>query len=169
MGKKRRIIVAALLLLMLTLSFTFLYPDKVMANAGGSFVFDSPPTRIIIPSIGRSLGVASSPLVYNTWEVSLDGASFGESTALPGNGGNTVIFAHALPTFFGLLPNVRQGDLIHVFTNKDWFVYRADEILIVDPEERKVLFDNERNELTLYTCTGEGYVRRFVVKASMVL
>lgn len=167
MGKKRKIIVV--LIIMLVLPLFVLYPIKVEADVRESFVFDSPPTRIIIPSIGRSLPVESSPLVYNTWEVSLEGASYGESTAIPGTGGNTVIFAHALPTFFGLLPNVRQGDLIHVFTDKDWFVYKAQEILVVDPEEKGVLFDNEREELTLYTCTGEEYLRRFVVKATGVV
>lgn len=167
MGKKAKIIVV--LFLLLVLPFPFLYPDEAVGYEGDSFVFNSAPKRIIVPSIGRSLLVASSPLVYNTWEVSLEGASYGESTALPGSGGNTVIFAHALPAFFGLLPNIRQGDLIHVFTDKDWFVYKAQEILIVDVEEKEVLFDNKRDELTLYTCTGGGYLKRFVVKASMML
>ena len=130
-----------------------------------AFNFTETPTKIIIPSAGISLPVFKAKVTLDTWEVRTDGASFGELTPLPGNTGNTVIFSHALPWLFESLPRVKKGDYIHIFTKDDWFVYQVVETLIVDPENTEVIFSGDGQELTLYTCTGNGYTKRFVVKA----
>jgi sortase (surface protein transpeptidase) len=70
--------------------FLFMTPMAVHAA-----YFSAPPTKIIIPALNLSLPVHTSEVIFNTWEVHLDGASFGEGTTLPGNKGNTAIFSHA--------------------------------------------------------------------------
>lgn len=140
-----------------------IFPQRV-----GASEFQTAPVKIIVPSIGVSLPVATAKIAYNTWEVNPKGASFGESTTLPGNEGNSVIFAHARPHLFGNLPEVKPGEYIHIFTDKDWFVYQVEETLVVNPENVEVIFANGGYELTLYTCTGYQDTQRFVVKAHLV-
>lgn len=148
-----------LVIVILLLTFLLFAPHV------GAFTFNETPTKIIIPSVHISLPVYTAKVALNTWEVRTDGASFGEYTTLPGNKGNTVIFSHALPNLFGNLPNIKKGDEINVFTKDDWFVYKVTQILVVDPENTDVIFSGQDHELTLFTCTGTNYEKRFIVKA----
>lgn len=126
------------------------------------------PSWIMVPSAGIDLPVKTAQINYDTWEVSLDSASFGDSTALPGNSGNTVIFAHSLDPLFAQLPNVTRGDYVHVFTDKDWFVYEILETTVVNPEDIHILEPEDNHEVTLYTCVGEDYEKRFIAKGQLV-
>lgn len=130
--------------------------------------FSSEPRKIIIPSVGISLPVYPAKIAYNTWEVRMDGASYGEGTALPGNEGNTVIFSHALPFLFKNLVSVRRGDFIEIFTDVDWFTYRVTDVEVVDPENVDAIFRYDSHGLSLYTCTGQNYTKRFIVKATLL-
>ncbi len=149
-----------ILLFLLLLVCLALWPHKIQAAE-----FNLAPTRIIIPKIAVDLPVFTAHIAYNTWEVRTDGASFGEDTAEPGNLGNTVIFSHARPRLFIDLPHLQKGDYIHVFTPTDWFVYKVTTVMIVQPENTVVIFSSSKHELTLFTCTGEKYLQRFIVKA----
>lgn len=137
------------------------------SKPAAGFEFHGHPTKIIIPSLRISLPVSTSKVTYNTWEVSNNGASFGETTSIPGIDGNTVVFAHSLPHLFGNLPKIRKGDEIHLFTNQDWFTYVVSDTYTVQPEDIKVLSKKHGYELTLYTCIGKNYQQRFVVKAKL--
>ncbi len=143
--------------------FFFAIPSSTLA-----YDFNSPPNRIIIPSLSINLPVSTAKIAFTTWEVSLTGASFGESSSLPGNIGNTVIFAHVRPGLFLDLPKIKVGDVVHVFTSKDWFTYKVKQIQIVDPENISVLDSSSDYELTIYTCTGKNWSQRFVAKAELV-
>lgn len=151
------------LFVFLMLATMWLFSVKI-AHAKESF---SLPTRIIIPSAEISLEVKSAEIAYDTWEVRLDAASFGESSALPGSHGNSVIFSHALPELFGNLPVMRVGDTINVFTEFDWFVYKVVKKDVVAPENIEVLQQVYPYQLTLFTCTGDNYSERFVVIAEL--
>lgn len=140
----------------------FLSTEKVRAE------YTLVPSWVVIPSAGIDLPVKTSQITYNTWEVSLDSASFGDSTALPGNSGNTVIFAHNLDPLFAQLPNVTSGDYVHVFTDRDWFVYKITDTMVVDPEDIHILKPENNREVTLYTCVGENYAKRFIAKGLLV-
>ncbi|MBI2641010.1 sortase, partial [Candidatus Roizmanbacteria bacterium] len=65
------------------------------------------------------------------------------------------------------LPKLKKGDTIHVFTDIDWFVYTVKETFVVDPEKVDVIFSKGHPELTLYTCTGRNYTKRFIIKAEL--
>lgn len=123
------------------------------------------PIGISIPSINITLPVVPVPIVDDTWAVSETAASFGENTTLPGDNGNTVIFAHARQPLFGKLPNIKDGAYIHVFTKNDWFIYQVTERKIVEPTDTSILEIHNKHELTLYTCTVEKNAKRFSVKA----
>lgn len=145
------------------LTILFFDPSKTFA-----FEFTQEPQQIVIPSVDISLPVYLAKIQYNTWEVRTDGASFGEGSSLPGKNGNTVIFSHALPKLFGPLTKVKTGDAIHIFTTTDWFVFRVNEILEVNPEDTFVIFQSKGRQLTLYTCTGKQYEKRHVIRASLL-
>ncbi len=130
--------------------------------------FSETPTEIVIPSLNVSLPITASQVTYDTWEVSEVGASFGVGSSLPGLKGNTVIFAHARPNQFASLPDIHNGDYIHVFTNKDWFVYKVYKTKIVRPQDITVLAAEEVHELTLFTCFGSDYSQRYIVKANLI-
>jgi LPXTG-site transpeptidase (sortase) family protein len=138
------------------------------ASSAHAIEFSNAPTHIVIPSLNISLPVTTAQIIDDTWDVSTNGVSFGESTSIPGNKGNTVIFGHALPQFFESLPSLPKGGYIHVFTGTDWFVYKAVKTTVVDPEDVQVLAADRDYELTLYTCVGANYEKRFVVKARLV-
>lgn len=133
-----------------------------------AYDFNNPPNRVIIPSLAINLPVSTSRIIFTTWEVSLSGASFGDSTTLPGNIGNTAIFAHARVGLFKDLPKIKIGDVVHVFTSKDWFAYRVNQIKIVNPEDISVLNPSTDFELILYTCIGANYEQRFIAKAELI-
>ena len=148
-----------LIIILISLSFS----NKVFGQE-----FNAPPNKIIIPKVSINLPVFTAQINYDTWEVRMDGASFGQSTTYPGNIGNTVIFSHARPGLFQDLPNLQIGDYIHVFTAQDWFVYKVAKVLVVDPNDTGEIFSSNKHELTLFTCTGINYSKRFVVKAILV-
>ncbi len=152
----------------LTISFFILFLFQFTTQCSYASEFTEAPTEIVIPSLHLSLPVTASPITYETWEVSEIGASFGTQTILPGLKGNTVIFAHARENLFASLPDINKGEYIHVFTNKDWFVYQVYETKVVEPENITVLESQKARELTLFTCFGTNYSQRYIVKASMV-
>ena len=148
----------------LIILFLFLFSG----HASYASEFSETPTEIIIPSLHLSLPVVAAKITYETWEVNETGASFGVGNILPGLEGNTVIFAHARENLFVTLPDINKGDYVHVFTNKDWFVYQVYETKVVDPNDITVLDSQKAHELTLFTCFGSDYSKRYIVKASMV-
>lgn len=143
--------------------FFFAFPQQAFG-----YTFVEEPTHIIIPSLSLSLPITTAKIVYDTWDVSVTSISFGETSTLPGNRGNTIIFGHALPELFVTLPLIQKGEYVHVFTNNDWFVYKITTTTTVNPEDVHVLMPQNSYELTLYTCVGANYERRFVAKAELV-
>lgn len=148
--------------------FAFVFFASMSFSRADAYEFNQNPNKIIIPSLGLSLPVTTVQIINDTWDVSVSEASFGETTTVPGNKGNTVVFAHALPHLFESLPAVKKGAYVHVFTDKDWFVYRIYETKIVLPEDISVLANTSTSELTLYTCVGAFYEERFIVKAKLM-
>jgi len=132
-----------------------------------SSAFNSYPSRIVIPRLKISLDVKPASIVFETWEVRKDGASFGEHSAMPGNFGNTIIFSHALPELFGNLKYVNEGEIIHIFTDFDWFTYKVTKKEIVSPEEVEILDRINNYQLILFTCIGPNDIQRLIVTATL--
>lgn len=130
--------------------------------------FTHQPNHIIVPTAQIDLPVFEAPIVLDTWQVRFDGASFGQGSTLPGNEGNTIIFSHAQNHLFGKLPQVKTGDLIHVFTALDWFVYEVETVEVITPEKIDKIFKSKGKTLTLYTCVGDDYEERFIVTAHLL-
>ncbi|MEZ5738660.1 MAG: class GN sortase [Burkholderiaceae bacterium] len=73
-------------------------------------------------------------------------------SALPGQGGNSVISGHR-DTHFAVLGQVRDTDAIEVETlDGQWLRYQVEGRQVVDKHEIGVTRDRGRDELTLVTC-----------------
>lgn len=123
------------------------------------------PTHIVIPSVSIDLPITPAKLVRGYWETSLTTASFGEGSAAPGTGSNTVVFAHAREGLFLPLKDVNVGDRIYLLTQSRHFSYTVDTITEVNPTDVYTIRSTEDERLTLFTCSGFFDSKRLVVVA----
>lgn len=133
-----------------------LYASKDTANN---------PVRILIPKASIDLSVIDAKVVDGYWELSENTASYGLGSGQPGQKGNTVIFAHAREGLFYNLKDVKQGDLVYVFTKNLWYRYKINKITAVYPNQVDVIAPTKNEVLTLYTCTGFSDEKRLIVQA----
>ncbi|HEX3470472.1 MAG TPA: class D sortase [Silvibacterium sp.] len=112
------------------------------------------------------------PVFDGTDELILNrGAGRIAGTAMPGEPGNIGIAAHR-DGFFRGLKEVHVGDNIELAANGDDFLYKVDDIQIVQPSDVSVLQSGSHSSLTLVTCYPFYFVgdapQRYIVHASMV-
>ncbi len=124
------------------------------------------PTKIIIPSLKIDLAVEVSGIKDGVWQISYQNASFLDTSARPGTGGNVVIYGHNKKVIFGSLPYLSLGQKIVIETkNGKMFVYKAVSKETVSPDRVELLYPSEKEELTLFTCTGLFDLQRVIIKA----
>lgn len=123
------------------------------------------PVRIIIPSVAIDLPVIESKLVNGYWEVSETTASHGMGSSLPGQNGNTVIFAHARKGLFLPLRDIAANNRVYVLTNDRWHRYRVVQTTEVAPNNIQTIRPTDDETLTLFTCSGFLDSKRLVVVA----
>jgi len=89
-------------------------------------------------------------------------------TSLPDQTGNIALAGHR-DTFFRALRNIREGDEITLQTLSGLKHYSVDSILVVDPNDTRVLNKSAEAILTLVTCYPFSFVgpapKRFIVRA----
>ena len=136
---------------------------------------DLPPTRLVIPAI--SLDIPVVPVGVKTvrdvggsrvvWADAPNAAAFHQTSAYPGNPGNTVLNGHRdiLGSVFRELNKVDVGDEIIVYAGDVAYPYLVTETLIVpeafaSAEQRKenlrLIGYMPEERLTLITCTPIG-------------
>jgi len=144
------------------------FMQKQVLGGESKWGFTQVPQRIVVQKTGIDLPIKSAPIQENTWDVYLDAASFGEGSSIPGVGGNTIIFSHDIPRLFYSLHSLVLGDVIHLTTDTDLLAYSVKEIHVVSPEDIHYLDQKYRNQLTLFTCTGQEYSKRLVIVAQLI-
>jgi len=108
------------------------------------------PNRIIIPAIG-----VDSPVVEgDTWEDLKHGVGWHIGTALPGEPGNLVLSGHddMFGEVFRYLTDLKEGDLIYVYSDRGRSVYQVERAYIVEPTELSILDPTPDATITLITC-----------------
>jgi LPXTG-site transpeptidase (sortase) family protein len=116
--------------------------------------------RLTIPSINVDAHVQDRPLEQGTWDLAglgLDVAWL-EGTALPGALSNTVLVGHITVEKSGNGPfrrlnQVKNGELLFIFTERMLYTYKVREQKIVAPQDVYVTEPTETPQLTLLTCT----------------
>ncbi len=145
----------------------------------------TPPNKdfsIVIPKIG-----AVAPVVANVDPVNPEnylsalrrGVAHAANTSMPGEFGNTYIFAHSTDSFYNvgsynavfyLLGKLTEGDKIYLYYEGEEYVYIVSDKKIVAPEDVKYLGkQGDWNTLTLQTCYPPGTtLKRLVVIANQI-
>jgi len=135
----------------------------------------SPPTRLVIPSLDLDIPVLTvgvktiqeggrSKVV---WADVPNAGGFHQTSAYPGNPGNTVINGHRdiLGSVFRHLDQIEPGDEIVLYVGEESYAYYVSEILIVPEafasteqraENLRLIGYWPEERLTLVTCTPVG-------------
>jgi LPXTG-site transpeptidase (sortase) family protein len=124
------------------------------------------PTRIIIRDLGIDLPLYPAKMTNNEWQTTIQGASYLISSPIPGEIGNSIIYAHDWASLFGPLLNARRGGKVEIeFTDKTRKTFVIEKTVVVPNNQTDVLAPTKDRRITLYTCTGFLDSQRFVAVA----
>jgi LPXTG-site transpeptidase (sortase) family protein len=136
-------------------------------------------TRLVIPKMELDTIVKYVPFSGSTWLISglkQEIAWMGD-TSWPGLGGNTALAGHVdLVTGakgpFWNLKELKKGDEITVYTEKNLYTYRVREQTVVEDYDLSVIQPTDKPQITLITCTSWNpelhmYIKRLVIYADL--
>jgi LPXTG-site transpeptidase (sortase) family protein len=124
------------------------------------------PKRIIIKNLNIDIPVYTASIKNNIWETSTLGANYLVSSPIPGERGNSILYAHNWEKLFGNLVGSKPGDIIEIdYANSSKKIFIVTETAIVPPTQSNILMQSKDTRITLYTCTGFLDSSRFVVTA----
>jgi sortase A len=127
------------------------------------------PTGIKIPRISVSLPIVSTKIINGQWQDSKTGVAHLETSPIPGQTGNSILYGHNWSNLLGRLNLLRSGDEIEiVFDDQTSKKFLVTYTQIVTPDQVSILNPTKDVRLTLYTCTGFLDSKRFVVVASPI-
>lgn len=158
---------------------------SVDAKPGSKIKNLTPPNKdfsIVIPKIG-----AVAPVIANVDPINPEnylsalrrGVAHAANTSMPGEFGNTYIFAHSTDSFYNvgaynavfyLLGKLTKGDEIYLYYKGEEYIYIVSDKKVVAPEDVKYLGKQGNwNTLTLQTCYPPGTtLKRLVVIANQI-
>lgn len=126
------------------------------------------PIGVSIPSLGISLPIFPATVTNTSWPTTDKGVSYLLSSPLPGEKGNSILYAHNWPNLFGKLPQIKIGDKITIIEKKSTVLsFTVKYTAVVDPKNASILAPSKDKRVTLYTCTGFLDSKRFVVVATL--
>jgi Sortase (surface protein transpeptidase) len=74
----------------------------------------SQPKRIVVSNLNIDLPLIPSKIIDGNWETTDQGASYLESSPIPGETGNSIIYAHNWASLFGNLISILPGDEVKI-------------------------------------------------------
>lgn len=124
------------------------------------------PKRITIKKLDIDLPIYPATLLNGQWEASTEGVSYLQSSVIPGELGNSILYGHNWRNLLGNLPNAHPGqEVIIEFDDHSKEKFMIEYTTIVSPKNINILDPSDDTRLTLYTCTGFLDSKRFVVVA----
>lgn len=127
------------------------------------------PEKITIPSVKIDLDIEKGAIINGVWEISPKNATFLNSSAGIGSGGNTVIYGHNKKAILGNLPYVKIGEKVFLKDNEgEIHEYEIYSKVFVGPDRVDLVSPSGTEELTIYTCWGIFDTQRVVIKAKRV-
>lgn len=124
------------------------------------------PVEIIVKDVGIDLPIIPAAFNNGTFQTTNQGASYLTSSPIPGDKGNSVIYAHNWLNLFGNLPKVKKGDTVTIiFNDKSKKDFAITQTQTVSAYQTSILqpFDDKR--ITIFTCANFLDADRFVVTA----
>ncbi len=126
----------------------------------------NPPVRITIRDLGIDLPIFPAKVVKSEWQTTTKGASYLLSSPIPGNTGNSIIYAHDWASLFGPLVNIRPDMDIDVeYEDKTRKKFIVQYTSVVPYTQSSILAPSKDKRITLYTCTGFLDSQRMVAVA----
>jgi sortase A len=154
-------------------------PEHLNQGPNGNEADSSAMTRILIPAMGLDTVVKYVPFDSSTWLIGglkQEVAWMGD-TSWPGLGSNTGLAGHVDLVNgdsgpFWNLSELKAGDQVTVYTERNQYSYLVRESRIVPDSEMSVIEPTEKPQLTLITCVGWDadlrlYLQRLVVFADL--
>lgn len=140
------------------------YPYAVDAQSN----FKELPKRISIQSVGIDLPIQPSRITNGIWQTTTTGASYIQSSPIPGEVGNSIMYGHNWANLFGPLVKTKPGDKIVIeYMNGSKKEFTVKSTQTVSSQDSSVLTSTQDKRLTLYTCSGWFDEKRFVVTATL--
>ncbi len=128
------------------------------------------PTQLEFEDVGRKTPVIIGNFKENEWQTANDFALYLNSSGIPGQNGNIVIYGHNTNRVFGYLSTVKIGNKIKLTTNNHNVInYRITSINNVMPSDVDVLKQTDKEEqITIFTCSGLFDSLRLIVTGTRV-
>jgi LPXTG-site transpeptidase (sortase) family protein len=126
------------------------------------------PARIEIPDLGVSAEVKAGGVVEGRWLLEDNTVMVLPDSGRPGEGFNTVLYAHNRPDLFGRLNQLADGAIITLETSEKEYHYELFSREQVAPDQLDRLYSDIQDTITLFTCDGWFDSQRLVVKAKLV-
>jgi LPXTG-site transpeptidase (sortase) family protein len=124
------------------------------------------PVRMIISSAGIDQTIYPAEIKNGKWSSTKEGVSHLDSSPIPGEKGNSIIYGHNWPNVIGNLVKVKPGDKIEIMlSDSSVKTFEVRYTSIVEPTETSIVSKTNDIRLTVYTCTGFLDSKRFVVTA----
>ncbi len=124
------------------------------------------PLSISFMNEGKDIPVSKSLVLGDEWLIPDDSVAYLSQSALPGTGGNVVMYGHNTRNVLGFLNNVENGDSITLVNQSGKeYEYKVWEKKVVDPDMIEIAQPTEYEMLTVYTCTGWNDSKRLVIRA----
>ena len=130
------------------------------------------PVRVVVPSVGIDVSVATGSYDPNTESWTLDDTqAFYADISVPVNDNNgvTLIYGHARSAVFSRILQVTDGAEATVYTdNGNVFRYRYESRQDVDPTDLSVVHSDGPPTLMLQTCSGPFDAYRTMVSFKLI-
>jgi sortase (surface protein transpeptidase) len=126
-------------------------PIKRVSNAGYESIdtiTPYPPQYIEIPDLKIKLPIIPSKITGGKWETTSKGVSYLETSPIPGEKGNSILYGHNWEKLLGRLVKIKTGAKI-----------------VITYSDSSILNQTEDERMTIYTCTGFLDSMRFIVVA----
>jgi sortase A len=137
---------------------------------------------IIVPKIRANAKVIENVDPYNSAEYQLkltEGVAHARGTSLPGEPGNTFLFAHSSDNFYNanrynsvfyLLNKMDYDDVFYLIKDKTMYEYSVTEKSVVEPDQVQYLTDKSLDQkATLMTCWPPGTtLKRLILVGDLV-
>jgi LPXTG-site transpeptidase (sortase) family protein len=142
---------------------TFPIPKPIIQQ---SIAAQPTPIEVIILDANIDVPIVPATITQGVFATTDKGASFLTSSPLPGEKGNSIIYAHNWMNLFGNLNKVKKGEYIEiVFSDKRQKKFTITGTKTVTAHEISILQPTNDKRLTLFTCANFLDADRFVVEA----
>lgn len=113
--------------------------------------------------------VVTGSIKDGEWKVAENQAVYLAQSAVPGSGGNTIVYGHNTPEVLGNIRAFTGGETITLkLADGSERRYAIEKMVEVVPDDVALLQPTEEEVLTVYTCSGWLDSKRWVVRARPV-